>query len=225
MKFIKHIFLIFLLVLSIQQADAKKHRILMDMAEIGVARYMFKHEAGKVAERITMKNGEKISLDVLKARIKAHRANLNALSDAEKHEKDGGNLWKNLLLGVRGLWSGIKGESRYTLPQDSKYMSKTNGLGINHTNGHPFLYDKDTARLTMDKPSGNSKIDIKEAYERMGKIINKSRKYVNDIFSKEKRTLHHTANGDSLISVDSYLHAKTPHGGGSYYNRNKGIVP
>ena len=49
-------------VISINSAEARKHRILMDMAEIGVARYAFKHEMHKAEEKVLMQNGEKISL-------------------------------------------------------------------------------------------------------------------------------------------------------------------
>lgn len=61
-------------------AEAKKHRLLMDMFEVGVVKYTMRHEAKNVAKRIRMVDGRKVSLDELKVIIREHRRKLNALS-------------------------------------------------------------------------------------------------------------------------------------------------
>ena len=149
---------------------------------------------------------------------------MNGLTDAEKMHKDGYSLWQNTRLGSQGQWSGIKGESRYSLPHDAEYM-RHEPNGVNHSNGHPFFYKANTSRMTMDKPSGISKIDINNAYHRLGKIIKSGGDYVREIFSKENITLHHTPDGKALISANKHVHGMTPHNGGSYYNRINGVKP
>lgn len=78
-------------------AYAKKHRLLMDMAEIGVERYVMKHEMKKLGlkaeNRILMKSGERISLDELKTRLLAQRNALAQLSEKERDKLFGYNKW------------------------------------------------------------------------------------------------------------------------------------
>lgn len=201
-------------------AEAKKHRLLMDMFEVGVVKYTMRHEAKNVAKRIRMVDGRKVSLDELKVIIREHRRKLNALSKEETAKKFGLPNWRSPHYGAKNKWTGERGESYY-IPNDAEYMARTKGKGVLHYNTHPYFNNKETSYMTMRNPTGDSEEDIKQAYKDLGDIIGKRKSYINNIFNNEEITLHHTPDGRSLINVDRYVHGKVPHSGGSYFNRMK----
>lgn len=206
-------------------AEAKKHRLLMDMFEVGVVKYTMRHEAKNVAKRIRMVDGRKVSLDELKVIIREHRRKLNALSKEETAKKFGLPNWRSPHLGAKNKWTGERGESYY-IPNDAEYMARTNGKGVPHYNTHPYFNNKETSYMTMKNPTGDNKIDIDNSYTAMGKIIERSKSYISKIFDNEEITLHHTPDGRSLINVDRYVHLKVPHSGGAALvrMRNRGEI-